>query len=153
MNRACLVSMLAAAALSGCGSPPPAAKAPKVDPTTEGWDSESTQRLANLDRAAEQYFKAGHFPEVDSIITGAQSLETRLLAAPRPTLEAMEAVADLDRIYGKRLVLNGYFGEARLLFQKNVTRWKTWKPQTPETDRRLREANTDIAECDKHMGG
>jgi hypothetical protein len=145
--------LLAAAALAGCGPSAPAAKAPKVDPTTEAWYGESTQRLANLDRAAEQYFKAGRFPEVDSIVTSAQSLETRLLAAPRPTLEAMEAIADLDRIYGKRLVLNGYFGEARLLFQKNVTRWKTWKPHTPETDRRLQEANADIAECDKHMGG
>ena len=36
-----------------------------------------------------------------------------------------------------------------LLFQKNVTRWKTWKPQTPETERRLKEANADIAECDR----
>jgi hypothetical protein len=80
-------------------------------------------------------------------------LQTRLLSAPRPTLAAMEAIADLDRVYGKMLVSNGYFGEARLLFQKNITRWKTWKPQTPETERRLKEANADIAECDKHMGG
>jgi hypothetical protein len=153
MNRACRAFLLAAAALAGCGSPPPAAKAPKADPTIEAWYGESTKRLANLDRAAEQYLAAGRFPEVDSIITSAQSLQTRLLAAPRPTLEAMEAIADLDRIYGKRLVSNGYFGEARMLFQKNVTRWKTWKPQTPETDRRLQEAHADISECDKHMGG
>jgi hypothetical protein len=106
-----------------------------------------------MDRAAEQYFQAGRSQEAASIITGAQSLQSRLLAAPRPTLAAMEAIAGLDRVYGKMLVSNGYFGEARLLFQKNVTRWKTWKPQTPETERRLQEANADIAECDKHMGG
>jgi hypothetical protein len=51
------------------------------------------------------------------------------------------------------LVSNGYYGSARLLFQKNVTRWKTWKPRTPETDRRLKQANSAIAECDRHMGG
>jgi hypothetical protein len=65
----------------------------------------------------------------------------------------MEAIADLDRIYGKLLISNGYFGEARLLFQKNITRWRIWKPQTPDTERRLKEANADIAECDRHMGG
>jgi hypothetical protein len=80
-------------------------------------------------------------------------LRSRLLAAPRITLAAMEAIADLDRIYGRMLVSNGYSGSARLLFQKNVTRWKTWKPQTPEAQRRLQEASADIAECDQHTGG
>jgi hypothetical protein len=64
----------------------------------------------------------------------------------------MEAVSDLDHLYGRMLVSNGYYGSARLLFQKNVTRWKTWKPPTPDTDRRLKEAETAIAECDRHMG-
>jgi hypothetical protein len=153
MNRACSVFLLAAALLAGCGPSAPPAKTPKADPTSEAWYAESAQRLANLDRAAAQYFQAGRAQEAAAIITSAQSLEARLLAAPRPTFEAMEAIADLDRIYGKMLISNGYFGEARLLFQKNITRWKTWKPQTSETERRLKEANDDIAECDKHMGG
>ena len=153
MNRAFPMLLLAAALLAGCGPSAPAAKAPKVDPTTEAWYGEGTLRLANMDRAAEQYFQAGRSQEAAAIISGAQSLQSRLLAAPRPTLEAMEAIADLDRIYGKVLISNGYFGEARLLFQKNITRWKTWKPQNPETERRLQEANSDIAVCDKHMGG
>jgi len=80
-------------------------------------------------------------------------LQNPLLASPHPPLAAMEAIADLDRIYGRMLISNGYFGSARLLFQKNVTRWKTWKPPTPETQRRLQEANSDIVECDRHMGG
>ena len=63
------------------------------------------------------------------------------------------SIADLDHIYGRMLISNGYFGEARLLFQKNVTRWKTWKTPSPETEDRLKEANSDIAECDRHMGG
>ena len=47
-------------------------------------------------------------------------MQTRLLAAPRPTLEAMEAIADLDQIYGRMLIYNGYFGQARMLFQKKL---------------------------------
>jgi hypothetical protein len=152
MNRA-LPVLLTAALLTACGPATPTAKAPKVDPTTEAWYAQSTEKLTNMDRAAEQYFQAGRSQEAAAIVSSAQSLQSRLLAAPRPTLAAMEAIADLDRIYGRMLVSNGYFGEARLLFQKNVTRWKTWKPQTPETERRLQEANSDIAECDKHMGG
>ena len=154
MNRAFPMLLFAAAVLAGCGpSAPATAQAPKVDPTTEGWYAQSTERLTNMDRAAEKLFEAGRSGEAAAIVTSAQSLQTRLLAAPRPTLAAMEAIADLDRIYGRMLVSNGYFGSARLLFQKNVTRWKTWKPQTSETERRLQDANSDIAECDRHMGG
>jgi hypothetical protein len=152
MNRA-LFALFAAALLAGCGPSAPTDRAPKSDPTTESWYGDGTKRLTERDRAAEQLFKAGRKDDAAAIIQSGVSLQTRLLAAPRPTLEAMEAIADLDRVYGKMLISNGYFGEARLLFQKNITRWKTWKPQTPETERRLKEANTDIAECDKHMGG
>jgi hypothetical protein len=152
MTRALPLTLLAAALLAGCGPSTPAV-APKVDPTTEGWYAQGTERLATLDRSAEGFLQAGRTDAAAAIVTSAQALQSRLLAAPRPTLAAMEAIADLDRIYGRLLVSNGYFGEARLLFQKNVTRWKTWKPQTPETEKRLQEANSDIAECDRHMGG
>ena len=152
MNRAFPMLVAAAALLAGCG-PAPKAEAPKVDTTTETWYAQSTERLTKMDRSAEQLFQAGRSDEAAAIVTGAEALQARLLAAPRPTLEAMEAVADLDRIYGKMLISNGYFGEARMLFQKNITRWKVWKPQTSETERRLKEANSDIAECDRHMGG
>ena len=152
MNRA-LLTLTAAGLLAGCGPSAPTAQAPKSDPTTEAWYADGTKRLTSMDRAAEQLFQAGRKDDAAAIIQGGVSLQDRLLAAPRPTLEAMEAIADLDRVYGKMLVSNGYFGEARLLFQKNITRWKTWKPQTAETERRLKEANSDIAECDKHMGG
>jgi hypothetical protein len=152
MNRAFPLLLFAAVLLAGCGPSAPA-QAPEVDPTTEAWYSQTTERLTKMDRTADQLFQTGHPQEAAAIVTSGESLQTRLLAAPRPTLAAMEAVADLDRIYGRLLVSNGYFGSARLLFQKNVTRWKTWKPQTPETERRLQEAHSDIAECDRHMGG
>jgi hypothetical protein len=110
------------------------------------------ERLTSMDRAAEQLVQNGRAQEAAAIVTSGQSLQNRLLTAPRPTLAAMEAIADLDQIYGTMLISNGYFGEARLLFQKNVTRWKTWKPRTAETETRLKQAKDSIAECDRHMG-
>ena len=153
MNRATYAVAAAALLLAGCGPAPRQSQAPQADPTADPAYVEATQHLANLDRAAAQYFQAGNSQEADAIVTSALPIQKRLLAAPRPTLAAMEAVADLDRIYGKILISNGYYADARMLFQKNITRWKTWKPQTPDTERRLEEATADIAECDKHMGG
>ena len=102
-------------------------------------------------------YRAGKVPDVDyqnlkaslqdeaaAIVQSSLTLRDKLISVPRPTLEAMEAVSDLDRIYGRLLISNGYFGEARLLLQKNITRWRTWKPQTPETERRLKQANDDV---------
>jgi hypothetical protein len=71
-----------------------------------------------------------------------------LLAAPHPTLEAMEAASDLDQLYGQMLFTNHNYGWARLFFQKNTSRWKIWKPQMPETIRRLKLAEDGIAACD-----
>jgi hypothetical protein len=152
MIRALPILPFAALLLAGCGPSAPA-ESPRVDPTTESWYPETAERLAEMDRAAEQLFQNGQVQEAAAIVTSGQSLQTRLLAAPLPTLAAMEAIADLDQVYGRMLIYNGYYGSARLLFQKNVTRWKNWKPPTPDTERRLKDANSAIAECDRHMGG
>jgi hypothetical protein len=152
MNRAFPGLILAAALLTGCAPSAPVAT-PQADPATEAWYAQTVERLTAMDRAAEQLFQSGRSQEAAAIVTSGQVLQSRLLSAPHPPLEAMEAVSDLDHLYGRMLVSNGYYGSARLLFQKNVTRWKTWKPQTPETDRRLKQANSAIAECDRHMGG
>ena len=151
MNRALLLLTSKALLLAGC-APAPSTPAAKVDPTAEAWYGPATERLTSLDRTAEQLFQTGRTQEAASLVTSGQSLQSRLLSAPHPTLEAMEAIADLDQLYGRLLTNNGYWGQARLLFQKNVTRWKTWKPQTPETDQRLKQASDAIAECDRHMG-
>jgi hypothetical protein len=157
MNRAqpilVLVFVSAAALLAGCGPAAAPVESSKTDPAAESWYAETAERLTKMDRAAAQLFQNGRPQEAAAIVTSGQSLQTRLLAAPRPTLAAMEAVADLDQLYGQMLIANGYFGSARLLFQKNVTRWKNWKPPTPETDARLKQAEAGIAECDRHMGG
>jgi hypothetical protein len=142
--------ILAAALLCGCSTAPPADQ-PKADPTTEASYGLAVQELASMGRQAEELLHNGKSDQAAAIVSNGQPLLDRLLAAPRPTLAAMEAVSDFDQLYGRLLVGNGYFGSARLLFQKNVTRWKTWKPQTPETARRLKLALDAIAECDRHM--
>jgi hypothetical protein len=63
----------------------------------------------------------------------------------------VEAASDLDQLYGRMLLSNRNYGWARLEFQKNRARWKTWQPQTDETVRRLKLAETAIAECDRRM--
>lgn len=100
---------------------------------------------------AQQLLQNGKSDQAAAVIAAGQPLLDRLLAAPRPTLAAMEAVSDFDQTYGRLLMGNGYNGSARLLFQKNVTRWRTWKPQTPQTAARLKLALDAIAECDRHM--
>jgi hypothetical protein len=102
-----------------------------------------------MDRQAEELLHKGKSDQAAAIISKGQPLLGRLLAAPRPTLAAMEAVSDLDQIYGQLLVRKRYFGAARMLFQKNVTRWKNWEPQTPETARRLKLALDARFECDR----
>jgi hypothetical protein len=75
----------------------------------------------------------------------------RLLSVQRPTLDAAEAASDLDDLYGRMLLANRHYGWARLQFQKNVARWKHWMPQTKETARRLKQAESAIAECDRRL--
>jgi len=104
-----------------------------------------------MDRDAGKLLQSGQSDQAAAIITRGQPFLNRLLSVPRPTLAAMEAVSDLDQLYGQMLLGNHYYGSARLLFQKNVTRWRTWKPQTPDTARRLKLALSGIAECDRHI--
>ncbi len=85
------------------------------------------------------------------IVQRAQPLQARLLAAPRPTLGAMEAASDLDDLYARMLMRNRQYGWARDFFQKNAVRWKAWKPQTEDTERRRKEALAHVAECEKKM--
>jgi len=63
----------------------------------------------------------------------------------------MQDASDLDDLYGQMLLSNRNYGWARLFFQKNLARWKNWKPQTPDTAARLKQAQDAIAECDRRM--
>ncbi len=140
--------------LAACAPAPAPAPAPKPppDPVTEDWYAPATAQLAAMNRQAEALLREGKSDQASAVITSAQPWAARLLAAPHPTLGAMEAASDLDQMYAAMLLGNKNYGWARLFFQKNVSRWKNWRPQTEETARRLKAAQDGIAECDRRMG-
>jgi len=133
--------------LIGCGG----ATSPARDPAQEAWYRQTTDRLAEADRRAEAFYKDGKRDEASAIIEQSEPLVTKLMSVPRPTLEATEAASDLDDLYGRMLLTNRHYGWARLLFQKNLNRWKHWQPQSEETARRYKLAVSEIVECDKHI--
>lgn len=143
--------MILAAVLSACSPAPPRAVHPKPDPTQESWYGETIGQLAAMDREAETSLHHNATDRAAAIVTQGQPLIHRLLSVPRPTLAAMEAVSDLDQLYGQMLLGNRHYVWARVLFQKNLTRWTLWAPQTPDTIRRLNTARAAIAECDRHI--
>jgi hypothetical protein len=152
--RAFLV--IAAASMLACGpsSPPPQTQAkdqPAPDLTVLPEYAQSTDELAAFNRRAADLLQAGKFDDASAIVTQSQPLADRLLAASHPTLAAMEAAADHDDLSGRLYIHNQRWGWARMTFQKNLIRWKAWKPQTPETAARIKAASEAVAECDQHM--
>ena len=144
--------LIFSALLAACAPAPAPVPKPPPDPTTEAWYGPVTAQLAAMNREAEALLRDGKSDPAAAIITQGQPLSLRLLAAPRPTLAAMEAASDLDHLYATMLLANKNYGWARLAFQKNVSRWKNWRPQTPDTARRLKAARDGIAECDRRLG-
>lgn len=138
--------------LVACSPPPPLAPKAVADPVTESWYAPAISELAGMNRQAEKLLHAGKGDDAAAVITKAQPLAARLLTAPRPPLEAMEAAADLENLYAGMLLANKNYGWARLSYQKNVSRWKNWRPQTEDTLRRLKQAQAGIAECDRRIG-
>ena len=155
------LAIIAALLLAAC-APAPRQSAPakadaaktgtaKADPTAEPWYGETIEQLKSMNHDAGALVRAGKSDEAAAIITKTQPLANRLLSAPKPTLPALKAVSDSDQLYGRMLLANKNYGWARLLFQKDASRWKTWQPQTPDTARRLALARDGIAECDRHL--
>jgi len=142
------IAAFIALCLAACG---PAPVQPPADPANDASYARSVQQLAALTRNAENLFHKGNQDTASDLILKGEPLATRLVAVPRPTVEAMEAASDLDQLYGQMLLANRNYGWARLQFQKNEARWKNWKPQTPETAARLHAAQAAIAECDRKM--
>ncbi len=140
--------------LAACAAAPTPApvRQPPPDPTVEEWYGPVTAQLAAMNRQAETLLREGKIDPAATVITEGQPLSLRLLAAPHPTLAAMEAASDLDQLYAAMLLGNRNYGWARLTFQKNVSRWKNWRPRTPDTARRLKLAQDGIAECDRRIG-
>jgi hypothetical protein len=123
----------------------------KPDPATEPWFAETLQELVAANREAEAFVRRRQFDRASEVIVKAQPVMARLLAVPRPSVEAVEAASDLDELYGRMLLGNRHYGWARLQFQKNVARWKNWRPQTEETARRRKRAESLIAEVDRRL--
>jgi hypothetical protein len=142
--------MILTAVLTACSPAPQPAIHPRPDPTNEAWYGENISQLAAMSREAETLLHHNAPDQAAAVITRSQPLIQRLLSAPRPTLGAMEAVSDSDQLYGQMLVANRHYVWARVFFQKNVTRWTLWTPQTPDTARRLKLAHAAIAECERH---
>jgi hypothetical protein len=146
-----LALIVAALMLTGCASPPPPVAVAKPDPSAEPWYAATIEQLTGLNRKAEISFAAGRSQEAAGIITASQPLEDRILAVPRPTLAALVAASDRDDLYGRMLAADGRYGYARLEFQKNLARWRNWKPRTAESAARLERARMAIAECDRRL--
>lgn len=142
---------VAAAVWIGCGSAPPPVVTNTANASDESWYRPAVEQLSTLNRDAERAFQAGKFDEASALILKGEPLANRVVAVPRPTLAAIEAASDLDQLYGRMLLMNRNYGWARLEFQKNRARWKTWQPQTPDTARRLKLAEDGISECDKNL--
>jgi hypothetical protein len=150
-THACL--LLVSLLVTACGSstePQPQQQVQR-DPTKGISYGRGVEELAGINREAKESFQAGKADEAAALIQKGEPLSKRLISVPRPTLAATEAAADLDQLYGQMLFSNRNYGWARLLFQKNVARWKYWQPQTPETARRLAEAQSAIEECDRKI--
>jgi hypothetical protein len=147
-----VLALFISALLTSCGSPPAVQHQARPDPTTERWYGQMVMELAEVDREAKALFQQGKSDAAATLMKKGESLSARLLAVPRPTLAATEAASDLDQLYGQMLLSNRKYGWARLQFQKNLARWKHWRPQTPETALRLRQAESAIAECDRRIG-
>ena len=138
--------------LASCGpAPAPVKPGPPPDPTKESWYAPAVAQLDALDQRAAAAFRKGDQDAAAALIEQAKPVMARVLAAQHPTLGAMEAASDLDQLYGQMLFANHNYGWARLFFQKNTARWKLWKPQTPETLQRLKQAEDAIALCDARI--
>jgi hypothetical protein len=135
--------------MAACDSAPRGAT-PERDETQAAWYGQVIKQVAAINREAESDFKGGKADKASALIQEAQPMVARLLAVRHPNLAATEVASDLDQLYGEMLLSNRHYAWARLMFQKNLSRWKHWEPRTPDTERRYKDAAAAIAECDKH---
>jgi hypothetical protein len=143
------IVFLAAVFITACGDQPSAA--PQPDSAADSQYNQSVQQLAATTRAAETAFQQGKPDDAAALIEKAEPVSSEVLAVPKPTLAAMEAASDLDDLYGRMLLSNKHYEWALFLFQKCSARWKYWQPQTEETARRLKLAESEIAICQRRM--
>jgi len=139
--------------LSACSPAPAPGSRSAVDPTTQPWYTDTLKDVNTLVQGARQAIHDRKPDAASALIQRGEPLSARLLSVPHATLAATEAASDLDELYAQMLFSNRNYGWARLMYQKNLSRWKYWKPATPETQRRLKEVQSEIAECDRRLEG
>ena len=123
------------------------------DPATDPAYQSAAQKLGRLAKEARHLHDQGKSDQASPLIEQGEKEALRLLAVRHPTLQVVEAASDLDELYGRMLLENRHYGWARLQFQKNVARWKHWRPQTQESASRLAAAEAAIQHCDRQMEG
>ena len=144
-----LILVIVVAVVTACSYSTPPGKPPRPDPTKEASYRDAVEQLTALNGELETALRKRRSTRVAEIITKAQPIANLLLAAPRPTLAATQAASDFDDLYGRQLLANRQYGFARFQFQRNLARWKNWRPQTEDTERRRKIAEAGIAECDR----
>ena len=148
-----LPAILAVAAAILFTSCTPAPKPTEVsqDATQQPWYTQSVAELTKMNHEAEDYLQKGQGDQASALILKGEPLKKRILSVSHPSLDAAVAASDLDQLYGRMLFSNHHYGWARMLFQQDLARWKYWKTQSPETERRLKRAQDAIIECDQHL--
>ena len=134
--------------LAACGAPAPQKKAP-VEPSKESWYQPAIEELRSVNAAIARFADAGEYDKAARAIIHGQELEAKLLSSSHPPLEAAIAVSDLEDIYGRMMLAQKKYGWARLVFQKNLARWKYWRPITDDSQARMERARQQIIECDR----
>jgi hypothetical protein len=146
-----IAALLGCLILTACG--PSAPHAPvSADPTADPSYARTIGELKEINRAARESFGKGQADLAAHMIQTGEPLSKRLMSVPRPTLGATEAASDLDQLYGDMLLSNRNYGWARMFYQKNLARWKYWRPETPESARLMKQAEDSIARCDSGIG-
>lgn len=102
-------------------------------------------------RDANSAYAGGKYDDAAAIIEKAQPVMKQVLGVPHPALAAEQACSEIDDLYARMLLRNRHYEWAMMLFQQNRSRWKHWTPQTPDTERRLKQAEDGIAECERKM--
>ncbi len=134
--------------LTACG---PAANTAPADETKQSWYPNAVAQLAQLARDADQAYRNNKPDDAAKLIEKGTPIENRVVGVTHPTLDAEIAAGDLDDLYGRMLLANHHYGWARLMFQKNLARWKHWTPESADTIARRKHAQDQIDECDRHI--
>ena len=145
--------MLVASAIlcGGCGPAPAPVAAVQADQAKSADYLRAVEQLNAMNREAEAAYHAGNSDLAAKIMDQEKPVVSRVLSVPKPTLGATEAASDLDQLYGTMLLKNRHYGWARILFQGDAARWKHWQPATEDSARRLKLAESGVAECDRHL--